>query len=961
MSDLAASLVTHGIATQAEVERALARKALYGADLATSLIEVTQVDEGRLTQCVSQALQLAPAVTGELPASPPPALGCVPKDIASRFGIVPLELNGDDLVLATSDLLSSHTLEELTRLTRHRVSLRYAPGPRVRQALSRAYDLPLDRRNQRALARLAGQPDPSPSIAPGPIAETPNISALPRAPSLPPIGLPDAAQGPVRAPPPASLPRPNLGAAATTAGSDGSAANNTLPSATRKKSTSPGVAPGSSAPLPTVAPLTAQPQPRIELPALSSRTATRPGFPSPIPPAPTSLPPAAATRSLAPAAATAGASLAPGANPAPWTKAAPSPSKLKRKSRRHRGPYTAALAEEDLRSATATSEALSAFFDFAAQYFEYSALFAVHGDIAEGRDSHGPGLDRVGITAIGVPLDIPSSMSRARDQNSYVLDRLAKTGIDANLASDLQRDSTARRFILPVSVRGRSVLLFYGDDGKSDVALSDIGDVLAIAPLVASSLERILVQRKRVRQGEQVAVGVRRAPSRPKFAPPSAEQRANALASALDLAALGPNMDTLKTPLPTGAPSSMPPRRHTPLVAPSVAPTITPRPPTTAPAPAPGSRPTPVVPGLKPTPKQTQPLLLLGDTAPRPPGMVEDDWEIPDDPMPANVHNSSLRPPKRTSAPRALETTPADASSEAVSVPRLAEPPGTALRQQQVAAELLVTELLAGDPTAEQRLIALGVSAVAHVINKFPGPLTHEMTRGRAASECGPVLHVLARMGEQATPFVVARTGDTDPQIRAWATLLLAELPHATSVDAVCRRLLDEHSEVARAALRSAAELCKRPGLRESVAETLSNALSTGKLSEEDRFTVLQAVVELKLEHAVPRLLRMLSGDAAIAQPARWALRALTCQDLGEETSAWEGWWQANAGKARIEWLIDALAHDTAELRQSAFHELRELIRSDFGYRETLSLDQVREVQRRYLEWWKTTGKSAVT
>jgi hypothetical protein len=614
------------------------------------------------------------------------------------------------------------------------------------------------------------------------------------------------------------------------------------------------------------------------------------------------------------------------------------------------------LAEEDLRSATATSEALSAFFDFAAQYFEYSALFAVHGDIAEGRDAHGPGLDRIGITAIGVPLDIPSSMSRARDQNSYVLERLAKTGIDANLASDLQRKFGARAFILPISVRGRSVLLFYGDEGKNDVALSDIGDVLALAPLVASSLERILVQRKRARQGEQGDAAVRM-PHRPKFAPPSAAQRANALASALDLAALGPNMDTLKTPLPAGAPSSLPPRRHTPMVAPSMAPTVTPQPPSTGPAALQPSRPTPVIPGLKPTPKQTQPLLLLGDLSSRPPGTVEDDWEIPDDPMPANVRNSSLRPPKRTSAPLTLDTTPADASSEAVKIPKLAAPPGTALRQHQIAAELLVTELLAGDPTAEDRLIALGVSAVAHVINKFPGPLTHEMTRGRAASECGPVLRVLARMGEQATPFVVARTGDSDPQVRAWATLLLAELPHATSVDAVCRRLLDENSEVTRAALRSAGELCKRPGLRESVAETLTVALTSGNLSEEDRFTVLQAVVELKLEPAVPRLLRMLSGPPSVAQPARWALRALTCQDLGEEMSAWESWWQANAGKARIEWLIEALAHDTAELRRNAFHELRELIRSDFGYRETLSLDQVREVQRRCLEWWRITGK----
>jgi hypothetical protein len=169
--------------------------------------------------------------------------------------------------------------------------------------------------------------------------------------------------------------------------------------------------------------------------------------------------------------------------------------------------------------------------------------------------------------------------------------------------------------------------------------------------------------------------------------------------------------------------------------------------------------------------------------------------------------------------------------------------------------------------------------------------------------------------------------------------------------------LLDENSDVARAALRSAAELAKASALRQMVAETLANSLASGKLSEEDRFTVLQAMVELKLEHAVPRLLRMLSSDPAVAQPARWALRALTCQDWGDDPSAWDAWWQANGSKDRIEWLIAALAHDNGELRQSAFHELRELVRRDFGYRETLSLDQVREVQHRYLEWWKSTGK----
>ncbi len=66
------------------------------------------------------------------------------------------------------------------------------------------------------------------------------------------------------------------------------------------------------------------------------------------------------------------------------------------------GPYTAAMAERDLYAATSRDDVLESFFDFVHQYFEYSALFALHTDIAEGRDAHGPGAPRAKVQSIGV-------------------------------------------------------------------------------------------------------------------------------------------------------------------------------------------------------------------------------------------------------------------------------------------------------------------------------------------------------------------------------------------------------------------------------------------------------------------------------------------------------------------------------------------------------------------------------
>jgi hypothetical protein len=323
--------------------------------------------------------------------------------------------------------------------------------------------------------------------------------------------------------------------------------------------------------------------------------------------------------------------------------------------------------------------------------------------------------------------------------------------------------------------------------------------------------------------------------------------------------------------------------------------------------------------------------------------VVEDDWEIPDDPMPATVANTSLRPPRRTSAPQA--------TSE----------PTSALQRQQAQADTLLSQLLAGNTAVEEDLIALGVSAIARVIAQFPGPILLANSKDRPASEGGPLLHILSRMGEAAIPFVVARTGDGDPQIRMWSTLLLAELPSSASVEAICRRLLDEDPEVARAALRSASELTKKPDLRTAVADALCTLLQNGALSDDDRLGVLQALVELKLEAAVPRLLRLLGNNPAVAQPAQWALRGLVCQDFGADSAAWESWWQTNGDKGRVEWLVQALGHPAVELRRTAFAELRDLAQHDFGYRETLAAGPLQEVQRRYLEWWKTSGKVRTT
>ncbi|MCL2825014.1 MAG: hypothetical protein FWD57_13580, partial [Polyangiaceae bacterium] len=153
------------------------------------------------------------------------------------------------------------------------------------------------------------------------------------------------------------------------------------------------------------------------------------------------------------------------------------------------GPFELQNARKALESASGNAEVIAVFFDFAKQFFEYTALFVVRDDLAEGLTAAGPGVSRDRIRGIGVPLDLPSVLSRARDQKRHVLDVPSDDGTDAALRQDLQRPMRARVLTVALAVRGRVVALLYGDDGAVDVELNMVSDVLALVPNVGTAME----------------------------------------------------------------------------------------------------------------------------------------------------------------------------------------------------------------------------------------------------------------------------------------------------------------------------------------------------------------------------------------------------------------------------------------------------------------------------------------
>ncbi|MFO0567072.1 MAG: HEAT repeat domain-containing protein [Polyangiaceae bacterium] len=485
MPTLSSAIVKAHVASMREVEEALARQVIYGGDLVTNLLELALVSERVLGLLLAESHGLGAAPQGELPSAAPSLMRLVPGELAARHSFYPLEELDGTLRIAVSEPLPAEVEGDLAFSLGVRIEQQAAPLVRIRQALARDYGIALDRRMLRLVAKLEGRPDPSPSSMPAPLRD-------------------GSMQGFPKLPRPASVPPIGYG----------------------------NVAVGPSEPARPIEP------PRPPSPPPPAPQAPRSVTPAPfaVPQVATLITPRHPSERVAPEPQ----------EPPRWLVGTPG---RERGRKRHRGPYTAAQAEQELLEAESRDDVIGAFFDFASQYFEYSALFAIQGDIAEGKDAHGPGADARRIRAIGVPLDLPSSLAKAKTAQGFSLLTLDKQGIDASMAKDLEREASHVVLLLPLVMRGRAVLMLYGDHGSSDVLLSEVGDVIAFAPLVAAALERVIMKKKLGARGSEASAPplpvVERKRKRHRI--PGVEQRVEALARALDSTAAPPMFEPAST------------------------------------------------------------------------------------------------------------------------------------------------------------------------------------------------------------------------------------------------------------------------------------------------------------------------------------------------------------------------------------------------------------------------------
>jgi hypothetical protein len=634
--------------------------------------------------------------------------------------------------------------------------------------------------------------------------------------------------------------------------------------------------------------------------------------------------------------------VAKGARPA----AAPAVATLVQRSaaaarppRRRRGPIVPEQAAAELAEAATRDAILDLFFDYVRQYFDYSVLFVVQADIAEGREAFGDGASRDKVQAIGVPLDLPSVLASARDAGVAVRVIPTRDGLDAVLLGDMQRKTRGEVLVVPVIVRKRAVALLYGDSGDDGVDSAGVKEVVSFALQVGQAFEKLIVRRKAqaaltpgapaARVGEtkpaepadrarEPAVPARQAVSDPPDGASAVDQLLDATPAPFPTLLESPYASALG--LDTGDPPSSPPRAL--LGHPSDLP-----PPANA-------------------------FVLRRPSGPPIPREEPSEADRYEDGPPRSSPSSA--PPSESFAV-APHLPPMSRSSETFELPSVIV---------DVSEELgaLVDRVVAmgTDEAAETELLRQGQHAMPAIMSRFPGPTVVDRARvedgSLRAAECGPVLRLIAGQRRAALPFVLPIVGDGEPQRRYWATFLITELAYPEVVESLVPRLFDPDPpvrRVARLAARALGEVAP-----EALIERLVRYYRDPLLTEERRIEMIETLGELRERLAVPLLIDALGeAEEHVAAAARRALMTITRQDLGRDAKRWQAWWAQNGGRHRLEWLMDALMHEVPAVRRAAGDELKALTKEYFGYYDDLPRKEREQAQQRYREWWRTEGR----
>jgi len=532
MSALTSLLARDQAVPVRKIEEALQRLVVVGGDMGTSLLECDALPENVLAAYQAALHNLLPATRDEVMRVSRETVRLIPREVAEKHRIVPLAVDGRALLVAVSEPLSKDVESQLGFLLGYELVPRVVCGVRISAALLHHYGVEAPVIHRRLIDTLRHRDaGPVPYVAPPDaailqagaqksVAKKSSASAW-----LDELDEPDADPEPE---PRASIPPPSEGRTTDPLGIHSSKITELLGDLAARLETIPSPPPAGTADTEFDGSDTMPYGLGTAWSAVMPIEDVQRASSSSIAPAPASVFPSSAGQELA-VNPTVGVGVRRSQPPPPIERprAAPiveiaeaepneSARERARSSSKVRGPLTAAQGVKLLAEATTRDDIVNVFFGFSRQFFDYSALFSVASDRADGLDAFGDGASFATVRGHSFSLEESSHPSRlvlARRTLQPQLGR-AVTDDDHAFLRTLERPLNTFTVVQPVVLRGRAVLLFVGDRGGDAFTLNDVPEFAGFLPRVVDAIEKLILRKKReVAVPKEAAAPVVRAPS----------------------------------------------------------------------------------------------------------------------------------------------------------------------------------------------------------------------------------------------------------------------------------------------------------------------------------------------------------------------------------------------------------------------------------------------------------------
>ena len=641
-------------------------------------------------------------------------------------------------------------------------------------------------------------------------------------------------------------------------------------------------------------------------------------------------------------------------------------------------------ATELLEVAKDRDEILDILFSFASQAFEFTALLLVHGKIAEGRTLVFRGKVPQPAGHVRVPLDQDGMFLNVFETRGFHLGPVGVAQADVDLLSSLRRDVPKSCAVIPIFLRGRMILMLYGDSGQRGVRANRITRIADFGRVVGQAFERILLKQKYSQyekakisdEGKVQAGPIKVEPRKRDFTGWASSTRAASIKSEPEKSS--EVIDEKEWPSPT--------RESPPHVQ------------TTTPA-AGSERPAVVMitpANMISTPAQPAVPVPFAERITESPLEANDIASGPANPDPnlvkrvevidtRNVVYTSLASadpdrfeepkkvldvepiPRISGAPAPEREDPLSQPKRVVDVENLALPlPQSVQVDMREEVDRLVERVLSLGPfddVAAGLLVGIGDDALRALIPHFPGPLNFDRYQGtsrlRLVGQHGPLLRTMLLFGRSVTARLLPLLDSLDSEVRFYTVFLMTEIPMPEALAGLAKRVFDNDRQIRVLSIDVMKGLSSFPEYRWAVKDVASVLTSSTSTLEKKRLAA-EALGELRDPVSIPSLSEMLgSVDGVLAERCQRSLVKITFTDFGFSERRWMSWWQANKRKHRIEWAVNALNHRVEEIRRAALEDLRKMVDGAFEWsREPLDHKQRRELKRRCLQWWEREGRA---